>query len=423
MMKKNVLPPPIRQLRTRAFPEYQQIQCANGAKIVLIHEPDWKVFRLEACFLAGRPFEHKKGAAKATAELLREGSPRYNGLALAEKFEAHGASISSKSGIDTAHVMMHAPTDQFFELWPVMQDILIQPSFPPKEWKKYQRRQKEKILSDLTINEVVSYRQLTENLFGTDHPYGYNSTPQTYLDLSPEDLHQHHLNCYGPSRAMFILAGGWTEAMVQQLQEDIEQWPERSFPDITPHIAQTVDEKHRTIRLNQPYQASIRLGKLLFPYEHPDYAYMQITNTLLGGYFGSRLMKKIREEEGLSYHVFSSVESMRYDGYWMIGTETSLSNVDKAIRLIEQEMRKMVEQPIGEDEAHMIRNYMIGNSLQFFEGAFNQSDFLRHHLFELEGTDVYAPLMAAIEEMDPKKIQSMAAKYFEPETLLKVVVE
>lgn len=423
MAKSNPTFPPIRQLRTRAFPEYQQIHCRNGAKIVLIHEPDWKVFRLEACFLAGRPYEHKKGVAKATAELLREGSAGHNGLALAEIFEANGASISSKCGIDTAHVMMHAPTKKFFNLWPVMQEVLRQPSFDAKEWKKYQRKQKEKILSDLTINEVVSYRQLTENLFGTEHPYGYNSTPQTYLNLSTEDLHKHHQHCYGPSKAMFILAGGWTESIVQRLQQDIEAWPANADQPTPEFTAQMGTNPFARIQLGQPYQASIRLGRILFPYQHRDYAYMQIANTLLGGYFGSRLMKKIREEEGLSYHVFSSVETMRFDGYWMIGTETGLANVEKTIALIETEMLKMAEQPISDDEAHMIRNYMIGNSLQFFEGAFNQSDFLRHHLFELEGTDVYAPLMEAIEEMNPDTIQSMAARYFQPEKLLKVVVE
>lgn len=415
--------PKIEQIKPRPFPEFEEVRLENGARLIIIREPGWKVFRLEACFLAGRPFEHKRSVAKSTAELLREGSAQYNSLALAEHFERNGASIKSKSGIDTSHVLMHGPVNRFQELFPVFREIVTSPSFSEKELSKYKKNQKERLKADLSVNEVIAYRNFTEGLFGENHPYGYNSLEGDYEAIDKRDLEKHFERCYSPGQSVFLLSGGVNEEMITNIRHSLSSWENPSTEIPKPRRKQSPRKGTEIYEKVTHYQASIRMGRLLFSYEHEDHPYAQIANTLLGGYFGSRLMRKIRQEKGLSYNIFSVIEPMMFDGYWMIGTETSHQNVEEVIGLIKQELRRLAEEKIKAREIKMMKNYLIGNSLQYFEGAFNKSDFLRHHLFEVGKAKVYEPMMSAIQEMDPEKIRAVAERYFHDEDLLTVVVK
>jgi predicted Zn-dependent peptidase len=415
--------PKIQQLHPRPFPDYEERTLSNGAKLVIIREAEWKVFRLEACFMAGRPFEEKKAVAKTTAELLREGSRQFASFQLAEFFEQNGASINSKSGIDTAHVLMHGLSDSFNELLPAFQEVVLNPVFPQSELSKFQKRQTERLRADSNIGEVIAYRKFTEALFGKDHPYGYNSTPKTYKAIEPTDLRKHHANNYKPDNALYLLSGGVTNAMVEELSHLLSNWEGHAKPTSPLQRSSIPPMGTQFIKNEGQIQASIKMGQLLFSYEHDDYAYVQIVNALLGGFFGSRLMKRVRQEAGLSYNIYSTVESMLYDGYWMIATETSQANVDKVIQLIHEELDRLASERIRSREKELMRNYLIGNSLQFFEGAFNKSDFLRHHLFEMGDATTYEAMMHAIQEMDTEKIRSTAEKYFRAEDLFTVVVK
>ena len=414
--------PEIEQLKIRPFPAYEQMELSNGARLIIIREPGWKVFRLEACFLAGRPYEHKRSVAKSTAQLLKEGSRRYSSLELAEQLESKGASLKSKASIDTAHVIMHAPVSQFESLFPIFHEIVTDPGFSEKELEKYKKSQINKLDADLSINEVVAYRNFTEGLFGTQHPYGYNSRPEDYKNLRKEDLKKHYQDAYAPENALFLLSGGIHTGMIEKIVSGLEDWENPFSAKTVKMPKEQAQSGLKVYEKGNRYQASIRMGSLMFPYEHPDFPDAQIANTLLGGFFGSRLMRKVRQEKGLAYNIFSVLEPMRYSGYWMVGTETGVSNVDEVITLIREEMQKLAENRIRKEEMDMMRNYLIGNSLQYFEGAFNKSDFLRHHLFEVADPGLYDRMMTSIAEMDAEKIRSAAERHFRAENLFTVVV-
>jgi predicted Zn-dependent peptidase len=84
----------------------------------------------------------------------------------------------------------------------------------------------------------------------------------------------------------------------------------------------------------QSHQAAIRIGRRLFTQQHPDWNGLYVLNTILGGYFGSRLMAEIRENLGLTYGIYSGVDSFSEDGCFYISTETTTDNIKTVIQAI-----------------------------------------------------------------------------------------
>src|SRR5690606_27071233 len=85
-------------------------------------------------------------------------------------------------------------------------------------------------------------------------------------------------------------------------------------------------------------QSAVRLGAQTISREHPDYPALQFVNTLLGGFFGSRLMRNIREEKGYTYSVGSAVATLKHSGFITIATEVGVDTTQATLREIQKEI-------------------------------------------------------------------------------------
>src|SRR5690606_33229750 len=125
------------------------------------------------------------------------------------------------------------------------------------------------------------------------------------------------------------------------------------------------------------HQAAIRMGRRLFPESHPDFPGMFVLNTVLGGYFGSRLMMEIRENQGLTYGIYSSVDSFARDGVFYISTETATDQVDKMLAAIRVEVDRLRRELIPDDELTMARNYLMGHLMTQIDGPISSLDYIK----------------------------------------------
>ncbi len=91
---------------------------------------------------------------------------------------------------------------------------------------------------------------------------------------------------------------------------------------------------------------------------------------ILGGYFGSRLMKNIREEKGFTYGINSSISSLDHSGFKVISTEVGKKNAEKAADEIYKEIRLLQTKPVAQEELEVVRNYMSGEMVRMFDGPF-----------------------------------------------------
>ncbi len=414
--------PDIQEVKNLVVPPPDLWYLSNGVPVYETSLGTQEIIKLELVFLAGRPFERKKLASRSTAALMREGSSRYSSADIAETLDYYGGSLATPISLDTSNVLLYSLKKHFEKLLPIVADMLSGPTFPQDELDSFIERNKRRLRIDLSKNDVVAYRQFTESLFTKDHPYGYNSYPETYAQLTREDLVTHFQENYTTGNCMIFLSGK-TDASIRKMLD--EQLGHAILPgEKRPANIPAVNDRPEKIKIAHPdtVQTAIRIGRNLFNRHHEDYNGMYVLNTILGGYFGSRLMANIREDKGYTYNIYSSHEAMLYGGYFYVGTEVGNEFVEPTIREIYHEMEVLQNDLVDEEELIMVKNYLLGTLLTNLDGPFNIAEVVKTFISEGVALSAFEELANAIKNITPEELRNLARKYFKKEEMWEVVV-
>ncbi len=395
---------------------------ANGIPVYETNLGTQDILKLDMVFYAGRPYERKKLASRCAAALMREGTKQHTSAELAETIDYYGGTLSMPISMDMAGVQLHTLTKHFDKLLPLVTEIVSEPTFPQEELDSFVVRNKQRLQVDLSKNDFVAYRKFTELLFGSDHPYGFNSYAETYEAILRDDLVTHFKENYTSGNCMIFLSGKTNEAVRRMLDEQLGQAIAKGERR---HVG-GLPVNHEPQRLHEPMpdtvQKAVRIGCHLFNRNHPDYNGMYVLNTILGGYFGSRLMTNIREEKGYTYNIYSSHEAMLHGGYFYVGTEVGNEFVDKTIQEIYVEMEKLQQDLVDDDEMAMVKNYLLGTLLTNLDGPFNIAEVVKTFVSEGLELKAFEELAAAIKSITAEEVRELARKYFSKKDMWEVVV-
>jgi predicted Zn-dependent peptidase len=220
-----------------------------------------------------------------------------------------------------------------------------------------------------------------------------------------------------------ILSGGATDAIVRLIDQTICQpmhqgkahapaWPEVQAP-ASGRFQQALEPS---------VQTAIRLGCRAPTRHHTDYPGLFVLNTILGGYFGSRLMANIREEKGYTYNIYSSLDSMRFDAYLYIGTEVGHEHVEATRREIRYELETLRKKPISGEELQMVKNYIMGSFLTLLDGPFQTADLIKGLLMEDVPLAAFSQWVEGIGNTTPGSLQKLAGTYLDPDRMWEVII-
>ncbi len=405
------------------FPPIKLFHLSNGMPVYLLEAGSLEITKIEIVFRGGRPFEHKRLAAITCMSQLREGFDGMHSPEIAERLDHRGATLSIPPSFDYIGVQLYALSKHIPELIPIINGVVQAPSFPEEELSIFKKRTAERLKVDLSQNDVIAYRKATEIFFGEMHPYGYSSTIEDYNAIERADLVAHHKNTFTPQNGMVFLAGRPTDAILNALDKSIGSWmPEKNetarskeFPPLPSQIMQLEEDMGKS-------QSAIRIGRSLFSRGHEDYPTLYLLNTILGGYFGSRLMKNIREEKGLTYGIHSSLETLLFSGYFNISMETERRNVGPALKEIEKELIDLQKRLIPEDELEVVKNYLGGYILSLMDGPLQIINMVKSSVIEGHSTDYVANLLIQLQNTSPEALIEMARKYLNYHEMSRVII-
>jgi zinc protease len=421
-MPDRSVPPKIANNFKLQLPEVQIQHLDNGIPLYLIQRGTQEVAKLEIVFNAGRPYEEDRLAARATSSLLKEGSRQYPRAEIAEQLDFLGCTLSTPFNLDTSNITLYSLNKQLEKSLPILEDILRAPTFSQEALDNYQQRNIHKLAVDLTQNDVVAYREITALIFGQQHAYGYNSSPEMYQQLKQEHLKKHFSRLYNQQNCTIFISGKISSRTLASIRERLN---DAILPGAraVPKLPATDRPGGSTyIALPNMHQSSIRIGRKLFNRHHPDYKGLFVLNNILGGYFGSRLMTNLREDKGYTYNIYSSLDAMRYDGYFYIGTETGTSHTTATLEQIYLEMQKLQDNPISAKELEMVRNYLMGNFLTMLDGPFNVAEVVKTLISDLLPLSFFESLVQTVQEIQAEELQLLAQKYFNRQDMWEVIV-
>ena len=427
-MANRANPPKIQNIAPCLVPETRTYTLANGAKMHVLDEAlDQAVLRLELIIPASRLQETKALIARATAKLLKMGTQQHTADQLSEILDFYGTKLKISDGFDSTTVRMYCLHRNLPAMLDIIMEVLTTPVFAAEELEKFVRRSKEHLRVDLQKADFLAYRKFTELVFGAQHPYGYNSYAELYDAIAVADLHQFYQNYYQNEAPTVVLVGQINSEIEKLIADKLATLPTNGplakniiqpFAPL-PNIDRVV--AHESIAENQ--QAAIRIGRRLFNKHHEDFPAFFVLNTVLGGYFGARLMQNLREDKGYTYGVYSSVDDMNFGGYFGIDTEVGLEVADDAIEQIYIEMDKLCQDKIPAKELDMVKNYLMGTYVNAFDGFFNRANTFSDAIHADLPLSFIADLAKTTQDITAEQLRELAQKYFAKDQLLEVVVK
>ena len=417
-MLDRTVAPPVKLINR--LPEPQNITLSNGLPVHIINMGTQDVLKMQLVFRAGRPFEKKRLVAKTTSRLLKEGSRNYSSADIAEEIDFYGATLATPTNLDNSNLVFYTLNKHFGKLIPLVAELLLEPVFPQEELDTFVENSKRRLKVDLTKTDVVAYRKVTELIFGTRHPYGYNSDKRAFNRLRRVDLVNHYKKHYNARNCQLFISGKVTDDILQLLDKYMGAIPTgRKSRLLKLPPSPTVPQKMH-IPIADTLQTAIRIGKKVMTRAHPDFTGFTVLNTILGGYFGSRLMMNIREDKGYTYNIYSTQDTMLLDACFYVSTEVGNEFVEPARKEIYREIEILQTDLVPDTELNMVKNYMLGNMLNLVDGPFNVSDVIRALTLNQMSKDSFDQLIQTIIDIDAQTIRDLAQRYLNPKEMWEV---
>ncbi len=421
-MPNRSIPPLIAPTQNIPFPEHLEHYLLDKIPLVRLQSENYEVVKIELVFNAGRVHEQKRMVSKATNLLLKSGTASMTSAEINEKIDFYGASVGLPINFDYSSVVLYCMSQYVEELLPFVVDLIANPIFPESELTFYKEQHKSQLTVALDSVDTVAFRTITEEIFGSDHPYGYNSEIADYDALTREDLIEHHQRLYSATNCKVFVSGNLLQKDLGLLESELGRLPDGSQSVSRSIVSSSVEAKSIKIDLKEKVQVAIRIGRRLFNRQHEDFQKVYLFGVLLGGYFGSRLSMSIREEKGYTYGIHTTVDAMVHDGCFLISTEVAHEYADLTLQAIYAEIEDLRTNQVNDHELQQMKSYLQGQLMNSVDGVFRSSAVLRGLQESGVGKDYFISLQVELENLTSEDIQRTAERYFQKVDLFEVVV-
>lgn len=416
--------PAFQQVKNIEFIEAINHNLDNGIELNYLSGGSQDILKIDFIFKAGIWQQGKPLIASSTNRLIKEGTKSYSAYEIAEGIDNYGAFLEVENNFDSATITLYTLTKHLNEVLPYVKEVICCPNLSESEFDIFKNNAIERFKINLEKVSFVARQEFSSLIFGNESPYGNKVSIKDYENLSLNDIRDFHNEYYQLSNCKILVSGKVNKEVIKNLNSffGIEKIENVSISDKPNSNIATLSKNKVYTEKEGALQSAIRIGKLMPNKLHPDYFGLKVFNTILGGYFGSRLMSNIREDKGYTYGIGSGIMSLQHGGYFFISTEVGANVTKDALSEIYKEIEILQNEEVSEQELNLVKNYMLGQFLKTCDGAFNMAS-----LFEAVNSygldySFYNQYIETIKTITPKTLQELGVKYFNINDLKEVVV-
>ena len=401
---------------------YEKYTLRNGVDVYAIDAGAEEVLQVEWVYYAGNWYEEQNLIAASTNFLLRNGTSTKTAFQINEHFEYYGSYLNRACYNETATVTLHSLTRHIAELLPVVKEILTDSVFPQTELDIYKQNMKQRLNVNLKKADFIASRLIDAYLYGEQHPYGRFSSFEAFDAVEQQSVKDFYKQYYLSGKLVMFVAGKLPANIFQLLDENFGDLAHQPLKVEPAAVTPATQKKYRITNDPNGMQGSIRMA-IPFPNRHhPDFLKAQVLNIVLGGFFGSRLMSNIREEKGYTYGIHSYLQNHIQQSGWLITTEAGRDVCEATIAEVYKEMELLRNEPVGEEELSLVRNFMIGSILGDLDGPFHIINRWKNIILNGVPEDYFNRQMETIKTVSAEELQGLANKYLQPENFYELVV-
>jgi zinc protease len=366
--------------------------------------------------------DDKLGLADFTALALMRGTAQREFQTIYEALESAGASLSFGGGTHSASFGGKSLAEDLGLLLSLASEALQQPVFPPE----YVERLRAQLLTGLSIRaqDTASMASLVfDQIIYPEHPYrrpedGY---AETIAAINRQDLLDFHQKYYGPQGLVIVVVGAVDPAaVVEQVGAFLGNWhnPLQTPPSPLPALQPLPATRLEKVTLPGKSQADIVMGVAGPARNHPNYSAASLGNSVLGqfGMMG-RIGESVREKAGLAYYASSGLSGGLGPGPWDVTAGVDPANIEKAIGLIQEEIRRFINEPVTAEELADSQASYIGSLPLSMESNYGVAAALTNLERYQLGLDYYRRYPGIVRAVTPQQILEIARQYLDPDRM------
>lgn len=395
----------------------------NGAHLTLLPIETESLLRLDISFRGGKSVQTMPLQAKLAISQLAVRSLSYNTQQVAELLDYHGATLTAISNYSCCCLTLVCLPRFLPKLLPLLFSLLNEPAYHSHELDIARETLRTEWKIDRQKVAKVSNEELFQQLFPSTHPMSQMVGEQDFDRVNPDLLRQYWQHYLHSANAAIFLTGKMDKQIERLVRQTLgeQQWGGSEPLKVTFPTMPVPPEKECVCTAQMPcptVQTAIRAAFILPPLTHPDMPVLRLANTILGGYFGSRLMSNIREDKGFTYHIGSQIMQCPGGSLLTIGTEVKSEVAQAALSEIRLEIERMAQEPVCNEELAIVKNYMAGRACRQYEAHTDIAELLMS-LHRTERTiDDLLNEHHQLETATAEEVRSVAEKYLQLEHCL-----
>jgi predicted Zn-dependent peptidase len=401
---------------------YRKSTLKNGVEVYTVDAGAEEVMMIEWVFYAGNWFEDKNLVAASTNFLLKNGTTKKTAFEINEHFEYYGSYLNRGSYSETATLTLHCLSKHIGKLLPEVRELISDSVFPQEELEIYRQNMKQRLAVNLRKSDFVAGRMIDVYLYSEEHPYGKFTKAEDFDMLQREQLLEFYKKYYQQGRFIIFAAGKLPDDFEELLNKYFGDFPQSPVTVNEINTYPAVEKKYRIINDPNGMQGSVRLARPFPNRHHPDFMKVMVLNTVLGGFFGSRLMVNIREDKGYTYGIHSYLQNNMQQSAWMISTEAGRDVCEATLKETYHEMQQLREELIDDEELKLVRNYMIGIILGDLDGPFQVLARWKNIILNELDEKYFYQSIDTIKAISAEELKVLAEKYLQPESFYELIV-
>ncbi|MHC2991234.1 peptidase, partial [Pontibacter sp. HJ8] len=325
------------------LPAKQEFDLPNGLSATLVPYGEIPKVTVSMIVQVGNVHEGEKenGLADIVGDLMQEGTTTRNARQLAEDVARMGGSLDISVGPNQTSIYGTALSEYGPELVRLMADLLQNPAFPESELDRIKNDFKRQMNLARQQPGTQAQTKFRSALY-PNHPYGRDLPTDAMIDgFTLDQVRNFYQTQFGADRTAVYVAGKFeSDAMQEAITASLSNWTKGLAPQIA--VAKPVT-KGEMVVIDRPGapQSTIVFGLPVVDPSHPDYMALRITNSLLGGSFGSRITRNIREDKGYTYSPYSTLAARYRVGDWSQVADVTTEHTGNSLREIVNEINRM----------------------------------------------------------------------------------
>ena len=362
--------------------------------------------------------EKNAGEYTIMNRLLMKGTKKYTSEELSSILDENAIELSSEMKSDYLRFRFVCLNEDFELALSILKEIILNTTF--QEFEKERQMLKGELLAELDSAKIKVSDLFTKTIY-KNHFYGnsYTKILEEIDNVKQEDVINSYKHILNNSKKTLALVGDVEDTLVEKYLGEL---PASVEVDSNIEVPAPLTQEYSEILKPDANQAQILQGWRVPTIGDKDYPAIMLLNVILGASgLSSRLFLELREKKGLAYTVRTAYETHKKSAVFSIYIGTEPSNIQTSIDGFKEEIEKIKNIPVGEEELHNAKNNLIGKQQFISETNAQQANMMAYYSIMGKPFEYQKEVIEKLRAVTSEQLLECANKYFTDDYVLSVL--